>query len=447
MKRVRISKVLRTLLLLAVFTMISAFAAQAAVAVPRITKVKAGETNVKLYWNKLKSVSGYNVYVRTDGEFVKLDTVVSKKAKSVNITGLTPNVEYKFKITAIKGTEESDFSNVMKATPKVVNPGKVSAYSGTTYETKAVVKWAKRAKATGYEVYQKDENGEYQLIATLGKKTKLTVKNLETGVKYAFRVRALRTVAGVTQYGALSKVVKITPNVKSKAVASVHGAYYSAVTESNVTANRVGDSGSVVIPKGASVVVIKKADKSIVKYKSKQYYVPLTSLKIKSFITNHKKAYSAATAAEYANYKHWTSPTKYLIWINVYTQNLYVFKKSGGSWKTIKSWVCSTGMYGINPFKLAEGKTEWMMTTPGKTKIRGHAAIWEFAPDQIAYYPSLIASGAIHSWLYYPGEPKKKWSGVGKLGTPSSHGCVRVDINNAKWIQESVPINTTVWVM
>jgi hypothetical protein len=34
----------------------------------------------------------------------------------------------------------------------------------------------------------------------------------------------------------------------------------------------------------------------------------------------------------------------------------------------------------------------------------------------------------------------------GRLGMGLSHGCVRLDINNAKWIYDNIPRNTTVVV-
>ena len=34
----------------------------------------------------------------------------------------------------------------------------------------------------------------------------------------------------------------------------------------------------------------------------------------------------------------------------------------------------------------------------------------------------------------------------GTLGDHRSHGCVRLDINNAKWIYYNIPAKTKVWV-
>lgn len=34
----------------------------------------------------------------------------------------------------------------------------------------------------------------------------------------------------------------------------------------------------------------------------------------------------------------------------------------------------------------------------------------------------------------------------GRLGMPLSHGCVRLNINNAKWIYDTIPTGSTVVV-
>lgn len=152
----------------------------------------------------------------------------------------------------------------------------------------------------------------------------------------------------------------------------------------------------------------------------------------KVYYSDHQ--YSAGAREAFVNELHsYSSPTKYLIWLNLYTETISIFEGETGSWKLIKECRGSSGKN----------------TTPtrvGVFHIYSRAHKWTF--DNNYYYvtyPSLFDGGiAFHSRTYLT-----KGGGFldSRLGMTISHGCVRIPDDMAKWIFDNcAPGGTTVVV-
>lgn len=125
-----------------------------------------------------------------------------------------------------------------------------------------------------------------------------------------------------------------------------------------------------------------------------------------------------------------TSPTKWLIMLDTNNTRVGIFKENGHLWNLQKYWVCTTGAYG----------SPW--TPSGRFKIgyRGY----EFGHGYSCYYYTQFNKKVLfHSVLYYKNTRTIK---DGRLGYHVSAGCVRLAINNAKWIYNNIPRKTTVRV-
>jgi len=164
-------------------------------------------------------------------------------------------------------------------------------------------------------------------------------------------------------------------------------------------------------------------------------YAPPWGLKIsdKVYYTDDV-TYSIGAREAFVNELHdYASPTKYLLWLNLYTETLSVFEGSQGNWKFLKDCRTSSGK-NISP------------TRPGVYYIYSRAYKWTF--DDNYYYvkhPSLFDGGiAFHSRTYLT-------NGGGfldsRLGMTISHGCVRTPDDMSLWIFENcAPGKTTVVV-
>ena len=122
-----------------------------------------------------------------------------------------------------------------------------------------------------------------------------------------------------------------------------------------------------------------------------------------------------------------SSSTPYLIMVDVTNNRTVVFKGSKGNWRVWKNWVVSTG-------------APSMPTVLGDYTIamRGYS----FGSGYTCYYwTQFYGDFLFHSILYDEGTFNVQ---DGRLGYSISHGCVRMNINDAKWIYDNIPSGTHV---
>ena len=129
----------------------------------------------------------------------------------------------------------------------------------------------------------------------------------------------------------------------------------------------------------------------------------------------------------------------YKLVVDVSEQKVYAYSWSGGAFTNlVRTMTCSTGTK-ANP-------------TPLGTYIRttGRGARWHYFQKwdcwaQYAYY--IQGDILFHSVLYSrQDESALTKSSVRNLGKRASHGCVRLSVDDAKWIWENCPNMTTVIV-
>ena len=138
---------------------------------------------------------------------------------------------------------------------------------------------------------------------------------------------------------------------------------------------------------------------------------------------------SSADAAKENIIKNETSNTQFLIWVKLSEQTVSIFTGQKDDWKLIKSFSASTGKAGTE-------------TPKGTFTITGRGE-W--------FYNSAYTVGAEY-WTQFYGNylfhalPVDKNGNVinPTLGTPLSHGCIRLEKSNAKWIYDNIPNKTKV---
>ena len=131
------------------------------------------------------------------------------------------------------------------------------------------------------------------------------------------------------------------------------------------------------------------------------------------------------------------SPTDYLILVDKKNHILGVYCADGSGWKNVFHSICTLGApetptpsgsfllgsYDGLPFR-------WKFFETDENQIRCWWAT-RFAPGGYL----------IHSVLYEPSSPAEQIID-GRLGVDASYGCVRLEIEKAKWIYDNVPENS-----
>lgn len=157
--------------------------------------------------------------------------------------------------------------------------------------------------------------------------------------------------------------------------------------------------------------------------------------------------YGNRTQWSYVAYRAWEkvknigSTSRYIFAIDNSNCHTVVFSGSKGNWKPVFDWVC-----GVGNDKL--GRTFRGITYV--TNNRGYRMGND--PDYFywtSFKDNVLGGQRFHSIAYYRPNGtsiKSEHSAVfdGRLGMKITHGCVRLPLENAKWIYYNAPAGTTV---
>lgn len=140
--------------------------------------------------------------------------------------------------------------------------------------------------------------------------------------------------------------------------------------------------------------------------------------------------YGDEEKTEFVNTMDYSSSTEYLVWINLYTQKVNVFRGSQGSWTLDQVFECATG------------KND----TPTTTGVYTYSELqdqWDLGDTYVK--PVLIFNGgeAITSRPY---SATTHYITDTTMGSPASGGSVRMREDDVEWMAENLTICTTVVV-
>lgn len=124
------------------------------------------------------------------------------------------------------------------------------------------------------------------------------------------------------------------------------------------------------------------------------------------------------------------SLTNYLIHVDLQNQKTYIYSGSKNSWALAKTFSCSTGVSGSDT-------PEGIFTI----KERGDWFFSDKYQQGAKYWVQFSGNYLFHSFPY-----DESQSNIldYTLGTPSSHGCIRLSVEDSKWIYDNIPSNTKV---
>ena len=124
----------------------------------------------------------------------------------------------------------------------------------------------------------------------------------------------------------------------------------------------------------------------------------------------------------------YNSNTNYLILVDRAACKVAVYAGRFGAWNNIKYWDCAPG----------KASTP---TVSGTFTVQGKGYYFDSGSARCYWYTQFYGNYLFHSVLY------SKYNGSlmdGRVGIPLSHGCVRLQIDNAKWIYDNIPRGTKV---
>ncbi|MBN2259550.1 MAG: L,D-transpeptidase family protein [Clostridiales bacterium] len=160
-------------------------------------------------------------------------------------------------------------------------------------------------------------------------------------------------------------------------------------------------------------------------------WIPVDTLSIPEDPQTNNELMTKEQLEAYVNFKAFESNSEYFIWVDIDRQVTNVFIGEKGKWELVDSMLSATGK-NISP------------TTRGKFEVSTRGD-W--------FYTERFASGAKY-WTKFNGaylfhsvsmDINKEVSDP-TLGIRASNGCIRLAVENAKWIYDNIPEGTAVFI-
>jgi len=165
-----------------------------------------------------------------------------------------------------------------------------------------------------------------------------------------------------------------------------------------------------------------------------QGWINARHLKIPEDVSTDMSVASSNQLEAFANEKSFESKTKHLLMVDIARQKLYIFEGKIGAWVLVNSFDCSTG-------------TNTSPTTRGSFSLKDRGE-W--------FYSYRLESGAKY-WIRFNGHylfhsiPMDKHKNILKgedvVGIRRSNGCVRLLIEDMRWIYENISDGAAVVIL
>lgn len=391
-------------------------------------KVTSGVSSAVLSWNIVTGATSYTVTNVKSGEKIENLTAASYTAQK-----LTNGTKYEFRVKAIVKMKDSDglehvyesLESSVVASPQVAKPGKTTGLTGMDGDNSAILTWKKVKGAETYNIYRYNyTTKKWEVIKTKVTKTTYTNRKLSAGKKYKYRVAAVNAGGTGAQSDSFIVKVKDTPGTKVRTIG------YKAIVKSKapIFTGKTSKKSVKYLQPGTRITTI---DFGNGRYQfqlsnGKTYWISKDRLTFTASIWTTKD-YSTKVKTDFVNKKGYKSPTKYLIWINQYTQRVMIYTGKKGHWKLIRSCRCATG-------------THLHMTPKGIHKITYKEKGWFYRTTYEKPIVHFKDANSFHSRI-------KNYKGGyadATIGRPRSAGCVRLYDEDIQFIYDKCPIGTTV---
>ena len=146
------------------------------------------------------------------------------------------------------------------------------------------------------------------------------------------------------------------------------------------------------------------------------------------YYTESRKV-SGPDAAMYARANMYSSPTPYLILVDGRTHRVGIYQGSQGFWSCVKYWACGDGKPSTP-------------TVRGVFSVGNRGYYFNSGAYRCFWWTQFYGDYLFHSVLCWPNGAIAD----GRVGMGLSHGCVRLEMANCKWIYDNIPRGTTVVV-
>lgn len=173
----------------------------------------------------------------------------------------------------------------------------------------------------------------------------------------------------------------------------------------------------------------KKSDE--IQQKKESYFNSLDSKPTVKVSTSSEITNLSAINSKSINTLKISSETKYLIYVSTSEQKTYIFAGSANKWNIYKTFICSTG--------ISEQPTPLGVF---KIHMRGDWFFAEKYKQGAKYWTAFKGTNYLFHSVPYDRTATNIVDTT--MGKPASHGCIRLNTQDAEWLHDNIPDDTQV---
>ncbi|WP_053955729.1 L,D-transpeptidase family protein [Inediibacterium massiliense] len=325
------------------------------------------------------------------------------------------------KISAIK----MDRSNIeVMGTPFrfiAICEGKNLSYEWTVFKDFDEI-YKKEYSKENFLFFTMNESGKYQVVVTIKDDQEKTISKLSEEIKIIHPLKI--NSVDIDQKSKQPVHTPLNFSVSAQGSGLVYHwyifkdsnvVYDGLLSENNsilYTPNEPGVYKGIVYVKDLSGKCISEYSEEIIVYKN---------------VLSEKEKLEAMI-----NETNFSSKTNYFVWVDTNKHKTYIFEGKNKNWSLFKTMLCTDGTASTptikGNFEIC-GRGPWLTSYNGKVKAKYKVRFFQ------NYY--------FHSILF---DSKGKNIVDSRLGKSLSHGCVRLSVDNAKWIYDHIKDGTGVCV-
>ena len=401
---------------------------------PMVAVGYSGSNSAVLSWDSVPGAAKYAIAEYKNGSFCNLS--IDHKATSYEVKDLNLGEKHRYLVQAFVDGAWSKYSE--DDLVEVIAPDEKSpkAKAEATGDGQVTLSWDLVPGADRYAIAEYIDGG-YRTYTTSCKGQSYTVDNLGNGNEHKFLIQAQVNgkwsaaspdlLVAATPHGVMAPTVKAKAGDLSATLEwnSVPGATRYAIASQNgdgsFTTYTYNCGGTSFTVKG---LIGGRTYKMLVQAYVDGKWSPFSSVdlvSVKPYGTNTPTGQQMMS--DIANNSGFTSGTSYLILVSRSRHEVGVFRGSFNNWNCVKFWSCVTGAPST-PTITGEYRTTGFKRTNLSTDTR---ARWCTQINGGYFFHSILASNS-------------------ELGNSQSHGCIRLAVENAKWIYDNIWQGTKVYI-
>lgn len=175
------------------------------------------ETSITLSWDKVSGATGYRVFRRESGKWVKIGDTTKLTA---TIKNLKAGTKHTYAVRAfVKNANGVTFALNYTTHYAATTPAVTGKLASAKNDSAIKLSWYKVSGATGYAVYYKNAKTGWKLYKDVKTERTITLKNLKAYTNYSFAVRAYIKTTDKTVLGT-AKIVTVKTNIGTPVVSA-----------------------------------------------------------------------------------------------------------------------------------------------------------------------------------------------------------------------------------